>query len=482
MQPPSRRGEGDSRWGVADVEAGRKAAPQQSVDETPSIRRAAVTGDAARWLFVAAFGLIGPIAFQAPKGLLSVVLPLAALSLLWSAWRARRLRLGAMFLVAWPLWVLVGVALASAAWSLDPEQTLSRAVRFVGEVLLGTMLLAHLRAVDAPWRRRALLAAGLGLALAALLALIDMASGFVIPDWLGREVGDPRFEQRPRLYYTWGAVIVAILLLPCVAALARIAGRAPAVLLGVLGIGTVLALASLTAKVALAGALAAFACVFAWRRSRWLLGAGMLAVLVALPVAFPVSPGTVCAAFGAGNSSGHRLMIYNAADGQIAQRPLLGWGADTSSAAMESRRLTRWPACAQFAPNTAVELPLHPHNLPLQVRLELGLPGIAAAALLLLVVMRAVSRPGLDRAASAAGWGALVAVFIESLVGFGIWQGWLIAAHFLAAAVVGLLLLDPSRPLKEPSAGAGVRDAADPGRYDARRGGRQADGAAERGE
>lgn len=399
------------------------------------------TGDWSRWLFISAFGLIGPIAFQAPKALITVVLPMATLSLLWWTWRTRRLRAAVFFSRGWALWLFVAVTLASAAWSVDPEASVSRSLRLVGEVLLGMGLLAYVGEVETSWRRPALLAAALGLGLAAVLAVIDMASGFVIADWLGRTTDDIRFVEEPRLYYSWGAVLVALLLPPSVVVLARTVGRATAVLLALLGTGAVLALASLTAKVALVAAIATGICVFVWGGSRWILGAAMLAVLVALPVALPAPHSAICKAFEVGSSAAHRLMIYNAADAQIAKRPLLGWGMNTSSEVLRLRQLERWPTCAagRVYLERAIESPRHPHNLPLQIRLELGLPGIAAAALLLLVVFRTISRPSLDRATSAAAWGTTAAVVVGSLFGFGIWQGWLIASYVLAAAVVRML-------------------------------------------
>lgn len=381
-----------------------------------------------------------------------MVLPLATLSLLWWTWRTGRLRVSDAFRRGWALWVLVAITLASAAWSIDAEGSLLRGVRFFGEALLGMGLLAYLEDLEDAWRRPALLALSLGLGGAAAFALIDATSGFVLPVWLGREPHDERFVVEPRLFYTWGAVVLAVLLLPVATILARAWGRVAGALLALLGIATILALASLTAKVSLVAAVAAGACLLVWTWCRWILGAGALALLVALPVAFPVSPATVCNAFQVGASAAHRLMIYNAADARIAQRPVLGWGVNTSSEVLAAPQLTRWPACegVRLKANEQLQTPRHPHNLPLQIRLELGLPGSVAAGLLLLVILRALRRSAADRLTVAAAWGALVAAVVTSLVGFGMWQGWLIAFYFLAAAVVKLSLAVSSPRVTPP--------------------------------
>src|SRR6202043_2906705 len=72
-------------------------------------------------------------------------------------------------------------------------------------------------------------------------------------------------------------------------------------------------------------------------------------------------------------SAGHRLLIWSFVGSRIAERPLVGWGLDSSRAIPGGKDPIRpgedW-------------LPLHPHNAALQLLLELGAPGAVLFALL----------------------------------------------------------------------------------------------------
>src|SRR5207302_8324015 len=85
-------------------------------------------------------------------------------------------------------------------------------------------------------------------------------------------------------------------------------------------------------------------------------------------------PGLFAAADSFKVSAGHRLLIWSFTGEHIAERPLLGWGLDSSRAIpggnSEIRPGQNW-------------LSLHPHDAALQVWLELGMPGAVLVALLL---------------------------------------------------------------------------------------------------
>jgi exopolysaccharide production protein ExoQ len=69
-------------------------------------------------------------------------------------------------------------------------------------------------------------------------------------------------------------------------------------------------------------------------------------------------------------------------------------------------------------------LPLHPHNAPLQLWLELGVPGAVLFALTAAypwLALAAAEWPALFTAAAGA---ALTAAFVASLGTYGIWQEW----------------------------------------------------------
>ena len=114
-------------------------------------------------------------------------------------------------------------------------------------------------------------------------------------------------------------------------------------------------------------------------------------------------------------SAGHRLLIWSFAGDRIAERPLTGWGLDSSRAI---------PGGDDPIRPGETWMPLHPHNAALQVWLELGAPGAVLFALMVAILWGAVARvewPPLFAAAAGAG---LTIAFIGCFATYGIWQEW----------------------------------------------------------
>lgn len=124
----------------------------------------------------------------------------------------------------------------------------------------------------------------------------------------------------------------------------------------------------------------------------------------------------------------HRFEIWNFSFARFLEKPLFGWGLDSSREIPGGRR---------SLPSTfeAELMPLHPHNSALQVWLELGFLGVAAYVLVLLFVGRRIERLADDRIAMAFATATLAAFAVQSQLSFGTWQNWWLAS---AALTVGL--------------------------------------------
>lgn len=112
-----------------------------------------------------------------------------------------------------------------------------------------------------------------------------------------------------------------------------------------------------------------------------------------------------------------RLEYWSHAVDWIRLRPVRGWGLDASR---------------MFGPGIV----LHPHNVPLQIWLELGAVGAGAAAAFWGVALARLSRPAPTLAASATA--ASAAVYLLFGVNFGVWQEWWLALGGLVA-VLGVM-------------------------------------------
>jgi len=108
---------------------------------------------------------------------------------------------------------------------------------------------------------------------------------------------------------------------------------------------------------------------------------------------------------------------------KIDEKPILGWGLDSSRAI---------PGGRDLSDAYGERLSLHPHNAALQLRLELGLPGLLLALALLLWI---VWVPGRDPKRGPMVLGVTTAATTIALMSYGIWQSWWIAALCLAAAL-----------------------------------------------
>ena len=146
-------------------------------------------------------------------------------------------------------------------------------------------------------------------------------------------------------------------------------------------------MAGTAAKAALLAGLAIGLLLY---RARPVVAGAALAISVSAIIAAPLTfarlerlPGLGETADSFKISAGHRLLIWSFAGDRIAERPVTGWGLDSSRAI---------PGGDDPIRPRETWMPLHPHNAALQVWLELGAPGAALFALLAAIVWRALAR------------------------------------------------------------------------------------------
>jgi O-antigen ligase len=245
----------------------------------------------------------------------------------------------------------------------------------------------------------------IGFIVALVMATVDLATDGALSKPFSTRVYQSAWLNQ-------ASVAFAILLLPTGAALFAAGYRLPGLLFAVLGAATIFALAGA------AGLLFALAC---WcRRATVTRAAAALSVLavVTAPLTFArldwVS-GVVHTADEVKLSGGHRLLIWSFVGDRIAEHPLRGWGLDASRAIPGGRDPIR---------PDETWLPLHPHNAPLQVWLELGAPGAVLLALLGAWIWLAFGRLDWPRFYAAAAGGGLASAFVASTATYGIWQEW----------------------------------------------------------
>lgn len=366
--------------------------------------------NAVEWGLDLAVLLFFPLLILAPRGIaaLASVAGMFAAALILSAkrplWRSN-LAVPASLVGALLVWGAV-----SALWSIDPLRSLNLAARLAGLFAAGLALAGAADEVTAPGRLTGFLLAGfvLGITMAAL----DLASHGALSKPFSTRPYEPSWLNQ-------ASVAFAILLPPTGAVLVGFGRRAAGVLFAGAVAVTVLALVGTAAKVSLAVGLGAALLCYGWRARMARLAAALsVIVVIGAPLTFArlerVSD-LVATANEVKQSAGHRLLIWSFVGNRIAEHPLAGWGLNSSRAIPGGKDLIR--------PGESW-LPLHPHDAPLQLWLELGVPGAVLMALLSAHAWLALARADLPRLYGGAAAGSLACAFVATLATYGIWEEW----------------------------------------------------------
>ena len=338
-----------------------------------------------------------------------------------------------------PTGILIGLTVwgaLSASWSPDPLHSLLQSARFAGLLIVAAVAMAAAALVSAPRRLTALMLAGFILAIA--MVMLDLATSGSLSKNFSDRVYQPAWLNQ-------ASDAFAILLLPTAAMLAASRYELAGLLFAALGATTTFSLAGTAAKMALAAAIPVAVLCYYWRAAVARIAAVLsVLVIVTAPLTFAridrVS-GMTQAADWVKFSAAHRLLIWSFVGDRIAEHPLRGWGLEASRAI---------PGGAEPIRTDQTWLPLHPHNAPLQVWLELGVPGAVLFALLGGWFWFAVGSIEWPRLYAAAACGALTAAFVASTATYGVWQEWwegtLSVALFLTLVMARVVAIGAKSP------------------------------------
>jgi O-antigen ligase len=332
------------------------------------------------------------------------------------------LRLDWLRLPAGLLALLVGWGALSAAWSPDWARSLILASHLFALGFCGLALAAAAGRMVRPQRvvRCLLIGGGIGIALAAS----DLAAGGMLYRLVHIRGYTPTELNQIE-------AALAILVLPVAATLWCRLRRSLAVAAAAIMVGAVLLLLDSTAKLGLVIAVPVAALVY-WRRAAVARALAALAVLgvLAAPATLPLLarlPGLLRATESFKMTLWHRLLIWFFVGGRIGERPLAGWGLDSSRAIPGGKVLILFDMSW---------LPLHPHDAALQVWLELGVPGAILFALLLGWLWLRLGEAGWPRLYGAAAAAAFVAALTVASASYGIWQEWWLGTLALSLFLV----------------------------------------------
>lgn len=349
-------------------------------------------------------------------------------------WRVRRL---APFLVALVVWGLV-----SSVWAIEPRRSLLIALRLTGLFAAGLALVAGSSEIRVPRRLVTCLLAGFVLSLALSVAQYATHGALTAP--LAR-----RAFIGPSLNNIEDGF--GLLLPPLCAALLLQRQRIAAAALGLPAIAVIFLLVGDAARIAFLLGIA-FAVPVYFRRKGVARAAAIVsaAFIMTAPLTLPPLAGIApvrADAEAVKFSAWHRLEIWSFVGGKIAQKPLLGWGLDSS------RAIPGGNASIPDAPDGQQWLPLHPHNAALQLWLELGVPGALLFAWFVPWVWLALERAPWPPLYAAAAASSLVTALIVGFGSYGVWQEWWIATEFLTLFAI-LVMARPAQLMPDTRSGS----------------------------
>ncbi len=322
---------------------------------------------------------------------------------------------------------LLSASLLSVFWSYDPHLTFDKLPRTALAALAGIIFITAVKGLDDRATRLSSRAFVIGMTIALSLVLIEKLSGGFLARYSIANSSVSYFINQ----FNRPLSILSILIWPAVVVLAR---RHWALAFSIVGIYAAFLpfFFNIAAIAAIAFGVLVFAVVyFSPKIGSTIVGLTLAVAVLAGPTIddYLPPPKKLFESLHLPRSAYHRLLVWEFTTQRIDERPLLGWGFNTSRAI---------PRGTEYLDVSERALPLHPHNAALQWRLELGVLGALFGAAIFFVSTEIARRYSAGRVARAGAVATIGATFVIAMISFGAWQTWWLSAIFL---IVGSTVL-----------------------------------------
>lgn len=318
---------------------------------------------------------------------------------------------------------------ASCLWSVDPAESLERALKTAPILLGGALLFSLANASNGDYFRRwfplAVVAAG-------AVCVIELYSGAPFYHLVHERMPiDPYLGEN--LFFLNRASALMVLLIPLAACCVRFSDVPKNILYTLLGVILAAVLYKTNSQSAQLACIAAlpFYLFFPANRRK-----ALIALAVALALTIVAAPWIaqfmfqVVPSYAEGNDflrrgyALNRLEIWDFIARRALESPLYGHGADATKV------IKNFDSAMIYEPSRTIP---HPHNFALQLWIEFGALGAVFGAAFLAFLLRGITgfEPGAAR--------AVLAVMIGSIsiaaTGYGLWQGTWVGAFGALAAI-----------------------------------------------
>ena len=390
------------------------------------------------WALVFGAALAGPLGWVGPLAF-AVLLSIVGLLTLPGLEVREADRPAALALLVMVIW-----AAGSMLWSpYEPEALWSsNAVKLACQAVLYWAAYSAVRRADPQGVRWAMMVFMWGISSLSAVLIVEAVTGAALYQALRQAIGDPIRPDLAVRNVAQGVFVLAVLWAPAALAAIRLGWWQLAVLMAAGVVAGAVGLNADAPLIALAAASAAGAAVYRWPTiAPRVLGAGAGLFFLATPlVLWALRAQGIYGALQdkVSLSWSMRMDYWSYAVDWISDKPLKGWGLDASR---------------MFGPG----IRLHPHDAALQIWLELGVIGAAAATVFWVTVFHRQERRSPDLGA-VAGTAAAVSYLTFAAVSFGVWQEWWLALGGMAA-VSAAAAQRLTVPVRAPKAAGSARRA-----------------------
>lgn len=400
------------------------------------------------WLFSAGAFLIMPFSIFLHKGLAPLFVGLA-----FAACASRiyaRIPFDRPGRISAILIAFIALAMVSAVWSPSYVDTLQTSISFALTAIGTALLIQDARFFDARQYRTLQIAIVAGGAVGFGLLFVEMTSNGFFLRLLATIRDRPISEAAlaiPSILKP-GFAVGAIFFWPWAYSLFQLLPRRYAGVATGMGALSVIAGGSDSSVLGLIVGFIFVAIAYFFRRG----AIKFLSILIAfavllLPVAVGILPDPTLEGSGLGklsHSAIHRIKIWKTVDLHIAESPFIGHGFDSSRAFYgpeSTQTYVMMPDIPELRWTVSSEpIPLHPHNLVMQVWLETGLVGAILLTLFFLAVLsHANEAPSRRRLVIAGAFGS---AFVIACIAYGAWQSWWLAALSMTASFITATLVN----------------------------------------
>lgn len=338
------------------------------------------------------------------------------------------------------LWGVVSFGLVVSFLSLTPGHSAVTAVRIGAICIAGVVVVDNLRHIsDEQVGKIAFWTLCVAVAIGAI-AIYDIRSDASLSGVL--RTAEARANVPHGIPYSRGAAFLALLLFPCVALSWQTAYRRVAVTIGCVACIILTQHSSETAMGAVfLGGVAALKVAVIPKLFRWVPYV-LAAFIIMVPWAVPKPDGTLsCFTAEHAPSMAHRVMIWNFVSEKVQERPILGYGLEAERVIEGGRKPISLTGCESdpFFPMEGKDgmsfheaLPLHPHNGPLHIWLDLGAIGVILSVF---VLLRAWPQCA-SRISAVAMAGGAISAFVVINLGYGLWQTWFLSGLWIMSALM----------------------------------------------